>query len=66
MDKTKEQLGILIDLCEKQLRTIKVLSDFSLNDVHLAPQIEKINKAKKVFNDNLCQDFVDELTQTKR
>jgi pyruvate kinase len=50
MDKYKEQLGILIDLCEKQIRTIKVLSDYCLTDAHLMPQIVKINNAKEVYN----------------
>lgn len=50
MDKYKEQLGKMINLVEKQIRWIKVLSDFSLTDTDLKPQIDMLNEAKEVFS----------------
>jgi len=46
-DEYKEQLGKMIELCEKQMRSIKLVTGFT--DIHLHPQIVKLKEAKEVF-----------------
>lgn len=43
-DKSKEIIRELIDLTEKQMKSMKLV--MGLTDIHLRPQIEKINRAK--------------------
>ena len=56
MDKCKEQLESLIEICEKQIKTIKVLSDYTLTDTHLKPQLDVIKKAKEFLTENFDKE----------
>jgi len=47
MNEYKKQLGKMIELCEKQMKSIKVITGFT--DVHLHPQMVILREAKGVF-----------------
>ena len=48
MNAYKEQLEIMVELCEKQMKTIKLVTGFT--DVHMYPQIVMLRNAKKLLS----------------
>ena len=48
MDAYKEQLEKMIELCEKQVKTIKIMTGFT--DAQLYPQLKALEEAKEVLN----------------